>query len=170
MVMKTGMEDEALIRRTLETLERTGRFHELRHYAQHGGTTVYDHSVSVARAALNLARRLPVRLDYLSLVRGALLHDYFLYDWHVPDPLRPNHALFHPRIAWDNAERDYGLNHTEADIIRRHMFPLVPVPPRTKEGWIVCWVDTWCAFRETVNRNRVRQILRRNAGKIRIKR
>ena len=167
--MNTGMNSEALVRETVAALERTGRFRELRDYAQHGGVSVYDHSVRVARAALNLARKLPLRFDCSSLVRGALLHDYFLYDWHTPDARRPNHALFHARVAWENAERDYGLNRIEADIVRRHMFPLVPIPPRTREGWIVCWADTCCALRETVNLNRARRILRKCRGKKRSK-
>lgn len=163
--MNTDMNSETLINQTVEALERTGGYGRLRQYIQHGDISVYDHCVSVARTALSMARRLPLRLDAAALVRGALLHDYFLYDWHTRDRQRPNHALYHARIAWMNAQRDYGLNRTEADIIRRHMFPLVPIPPRTLEGWIVCLADTHCALRETVNLNRARRILRRCKAK-----
>lgn len=137
---------------TLATLERTGRFRLLRRFKQHGSYSVYDHSLNVARASLSIAERLHLKLDYGALARGALLHDYFLYDWHTPDPTRKKHAFFHPRVAWDNASKDYSLGRTEEDIIRRHMFPIVPIPPRTVEGWIVCIMDTVCAAKETILR------------------
>ena len=52
-------------------------------FFQHGTVTVYDHSVGVALMCLQLAALLRLRTDTRSLVRGALLHDYFLYDWHI---------------------------------------------------------------------------------------
>ena len=143
--------DDVMVK-TLADLERTGRFGQLKRYRQHGAYTVYDHSLNVARVSLKIAGKLPFRVDREALVRGALLHDYFLYDWHTPDPNRPKHAFFHPRAAWENASRDYDLGATEEDIIRCHMFPVVPIPPRTVEGWIVCVADTFCAVEETLFR------------------
>jgi uncharacterized protein len=137
--------------RVLAELERDGQYDRLKQFRQHGESTVYDHSLNVARAALRAADRLNLKLDREALARGALLHDYFLYDWHVPDPKRRQHAFFHPSVAWENASRDYDLGETEEDIIRHHMFPVVPVPPHTKEGWIVSAMDTVCALKETLS-------------------
>ena len=136
----------------LTELDGGGRLSRLKGYAQHGRFSVYEHSVRVAALSLRIAAHLPFNLDRRSLARGALLHDYFLYDWHVPDRDRPRHAFHHARIALENARRDYGINEIEADIIRRHMFPLVPIPPGTMEGWIVCLADKICAAGETVMR------------------
>ena len=36
----------------------------------------------------------------------------------------------------------------EENIILRHMFPLTPVPPKYKEGWVVTLCDKYCATRE----------------------
>ena len=59
-------------------------------YVQHGATRCLLHSVAVAYYCDCLARRLgPLRFRRLPLLRGALLHDYFLYDWHDPDPAPP---------------------------------------------------------------------------------
>jgi HD superfamily phosphodiesterase len=70
---------------------RTGKGHSQvpRHdigkkFIQHGRVTVYKHSVSVAMMCLMLAHKFNIEVDEASLVRGALLHDYFLYDWHLP--------------------------------------------------------------------------------------
>ena len=142
--------DAQWIQQLADELEHDGRYGALRGFCQHGDVSVYDHSLAVARRAVGMARRLPLRLDMRSLVRGALLHDYFLYDWHVRDPGRPLHGFAHPRIALANARRDYGVNAVEADVIGRHMFPLTPRPPATPEGWIVCLADTLCALGETV--------------------
>lgn len=70
-----------------------------RRIMQHGRTSCFTHSVAVAYVSLLLARRLNLRLDERSLVRGALLHDYFLYDWHVPDASHRLHGVRHARRA-----------------------------------------------------------------------
>lgn len=53
---------------------------------QHGSVSVFEHSVCVALVCLWLVHRLHLKVNQRALVRGALLHDYFLYDWHTPDP------------------------------------------------------------------------------------
>ena len=79
-----------------------------------------------------------------------MLHDYFLYDWHQKDPSHRLHGFRHPKTALGNAQRDYYLNWKEKNIIARHMFPLIPVPPQCREAWIVCLADKWCALGETM--------------------
>ena len=51
---------------------------------QHGVVTTFAHSIRVACLSVWLADRLHLwnRVDLRSLIRAALLHDYFLYDWH----------------------------------------------------------------------------------------
>ena len=54
-------------------------------YIQHGTTSTLDHCIAVAYVSFAMAKKLNIHCDYNSLIRGALLHDYFLYDWHVSD-------------------------------------------------------------------------------------
>lgn len=134
-------------------LEREGRFGLTRDFIQHGDVSVHEHVRSVARASSSIARALErtgMRIDRRSLIRGALLHDYFLYDWHDPDPSHRLHGFTHPAAALARAEEDFELTDRERNIISRHMFPLVPVPPTCREAWIVCMADKWCALCETV--------------------
>lgn len=134
-------------------LAQVGRLDLTREFIQHGDVTVYAHVTSVARASLSFAERLGrvgVSVDRASLLRGALLHDYFLYDWHDPDPSHRLHGFRHPFFALARAEEDFELTSRERNIIVRHMFPLVPVPPTCREAWIVCLADKWCALRETI--------------------
>jgi uncharacterized protein len=83
-------------------------------------------------------------------VRGALLHDYFLYDWHVPAPEHNLHGFSHAGAALKNAKRDFEINRLEQDIIEKHMFPLNIRPPKYRESIIVCLADKLCATKETV--------------------
>lgn len=119
---------------------------------QHGNVTTYEHSVRVARLAVWLADRLRLwrRVDLRSLVRAALLHDYFLYDWHVKDKTHRLHGFFHPGVALANAQKEYVLSEREKNIILRHMWPLTPCPPACREAWIVTAADKYCSLRETL--------------------
>ena len=120
------------------------------HYIQHGDTSCLLHMIAVAYYSAKIADML--RLDKRkrkSLIIGALLHDYFLYDWHKERKGKHIHGFTHPAEALKNASEDFELNAVEADIIRKHMFPLTVIPPRYIESWIVCFVDKACSLYET---------------------
>ncbi len=119
-------------------------------FMQHGDISCYRHSVRVAACSVRLARFLRVRADMRALVRAALLHDYFLYDWHEHDKAHKWHGFHHPAAALRNAQKDFSLSAREQDAIARHMFPITLKPPRFREGWIICLADKWCAAQETL--------------------
>ena len=58
------------------------QFLKLKSFIQHGNVTVYEHSIHVALCAIKLNKKLGIKGREREIVRGALLHDYFLYDWH----------------------------------------------------------------------------------------
>lgn len=130
------------------------RFKEEKNYIQHGDVSVYDHSINVARSCVSFARKLGVNVDYDALVKGALLHDYFLYDWHDENQCEGLHAFEHPKIARNNAVDDFGLSKKEENMILSHMFPLGSVFPKYKESLILCCVDKYCASKETITRSK----------------
>ena len=121
-----------------------------RGFMQHGRVSVYRHSLNVAFASLYLARKWKWRVNERTLVRGALLHDSFLYDGHEPSEEHKWHGFIHAEIALKNAVRDFNLNRVERDIIRTHMFPLNLRLPAYKESVLVCIADKYCAAKETV--------------------
>ena len=121
-------------------------------FVQHGSVSVYRHSQQVAVMSVRIARLLAVAhisVNLPSLVKGALLHDYFLYDWHIRDRSRKNHALYHADYAVSNAQRDFGLTERERNMIRSHMFPLSLEIPRYRESVILTVADKLCATGET---------------------
>ena len=107
---------------------------------QHGVVTTFAHSIRVACLSVWLADRLHLwnRVDLRSLIRAALLHDYFLYDWHDWDNgTHRLHGFAHGETAMRNAIRDFKLNQIERDSIEHHMFPLTPYPSKYIEGYLV---------------------------------
>lgn len=155
-----------LIENNVKDLIKQGRFKECKNFLQHGDVSVLSHSINVARISLNIATKFKIKIDADSLVRGALLHDYFLYDWHDGNPKRRIHGFTHPTTALNNAKEDYDINDIEADIIKKHMFPLTIIPPKYKESWIVTIADKVSAVSETVRcwkkRYRTRKIAYEN--------
>ena len=130
---------------------------QLDQYKHHRTTTIYYHSLAVADLSLFYANFIEkwfnIHADRFSLVRGALLHDYFLYDWHTSSS--KFHGIKHPKIAYENALKDFELNKIEANIIRRHMFPLTLIPPRYKESILICIADKWVAIKELTKKENI---------------
>ncbi len=112
-------------------------FQSLQRYIHHGTTTCYHHTLEVAWLSYRLA--VALKLDRVAATRGALLHDFFMYDWRTGGPRL--HGFRHPRIALNNASKHFVLGSKEKDSILRHMWPLTPVPPRYPESWIVMTAD-----------------------------
>ena len=123
---------------------------------QHGNVSVRRHAINVARYSLLIDEKLGIKCNKRDLIRGALLHDYFLYDWHDKDHISPLrlHGFFHPGIALRNAEKEYRLSTKEKDIIRKHMWPLTIVPPKCREAWVVSMADKYCSLMETLRIHR----------------
>lgn len=123
-------------------------------FIQHGKISVFSHSVMVARYSERLARFLRLKCDYTALVRGALLHDFFLYDWHIPHSSPQQyglHGFTHPVIAAKNARKHFNVSQKEYDIIIRHMWPLtITRIPNCREAWVVSAVDKYCSLLETL--------------------
>lgn len=141
-----------LIHRVVSDVKQDERSHfkQTRNYVQHGNTSVMKHCIDVAVVSCQIAKKLHIKVDKRALIRGALLHDYFLYDWHEKGGGHQLHGFKHPFFALKNASRDFELNDIEKNVIVRHMFPLVPIPPACREAWIVCMADKYCSTRETM--------------------
>ena len=121
-------------------------------FLQHGKVSVYSHSVRVAVLSLFLAELLRVKVNRDAMMRGALLHDYFLYDWHEKDDSHKWHGFSHAGTALKNARRDFQLGEIEQDVIQKHMFPLNLQPPKYKESVLVCVADKISALDETIRK------------------
>lgn len=120
----------------------------MENYIQHSDITCIEHSIYVSYISYLICRY--IGLDYRSAARGGLLHDFFLYDWHITKPSNGLHGFTHPYTALENANRVFDLNNLEKDIIVKHMWPLTVKLPKYKEAFIVAFVDKYCASMEII--------------------
>ncbi len=128
----------------------------MKDYCAHGKISVLEHSLNVAATAYLLDQRFHVGSDRKDLLVGALLHDFYLYDWHDAR-LNLNifrmHGYTHPGSACENAKRIFRINEVQQEVIRCHMWPLtLRSVPRHREAVLVCIADKICALKETVFR------------------
>ena len=79
-----------------------------------------------------------------------MLHDLFLYDWRKKQPDRKGlHAFTQGKIACENACKLFDLNEKEKDIILKHMWPVTIEFPHSFEGFVLTFVDKYCAMSES---------------------
>lgn len=139
------------IRRYGDDILRAESYRSAVQFIQHGCINIYEHSLAVTYMSVWLARTFHIGADIKSMVRGALLHDYFLYDWHDDAVWHKLHGYHHARTAMQKARRDFHITKKEQQIIYRHMFPLnITRFPNSREAALVCLADKICALRETI--------------------
>ncbi|MCQ2431681.1 MAG: HD domain-containing protein [Clostridia bacterium] len=128
---------------------------QMDHYIQHGDTTTLEHCKNVAWVSFVLNERLHLNADEKELVEAAMLHDFYLYDWHDGKPERKTHGFDHPAIAEENAERSFGISDKVKSAIRSHMWPLtITKIPKSREAILLCLVDKYCALIETFRKDK----------------
>ena len=130
-------------------LKKVAKVQEMKSFIQHGNITTYDHACHVAEMSKKINQRFFVEADEYILYEGAMLHDFFLYDWHNV-PLRKWHGFTHAGRAARNAVRYCNVCPEVEHVIASHMWPLTPFAmPKTKEAWIVCLADKIVSTKET---------------------
>ena len=119
-------------------------FQSMDRFIQHGNTTTKAHCIQVSYMSYCICRK--HGWNYVSAARAGLLHDLFLYDWHTEK--NHIHGFTHPRVAMNNAKKYFDLTPMELNIILRHMWPLTPIPPKSREGMVIVYADQFCGLGE----------------------
>lgn len=154
------------IRKYGEDILGSANFRSSSKNIQHSDVSVMKHSIKVAYTSMWINRRFRFKCDENDLVRGALLHDYFLYDWHDDDHrgLQHLHGFYHPGVALKNAMKEYDLTKRQKNIIKTHMWPLTLTHmPTCREAWVVTAADKYIS---TVESLRLHKLSRRPKGRI----
>lgn len=153
MKLRNKEVEDLIFKSYLDEIMQKKKFWKMNRFLQHGNTSCLLHSIAVSYYSYRLCKFLKIRVHEKELIRGALLHDYFLYDWHdkgyVPERKRL-HGFWHPGIALRNADKEYQLTDIQRDIIKKHMWPLTIVPPVCRESWVVTSADKYCSLMETL--------------------
>ncbi len=113
---------------------------------EHHGVTRFEHSLRVSYYSYKLAKLL--KLDYISVARAGLLHDFFFSKEDRSKKDRFISVFIHPKISILNSLINFKLNEKEKDIIITHMFPINFKIPKYVESWIVSFVDKGVAIYE----------------------
>ena len=105
---------------------------QMKQYRQHYDVSTYEHCMNVSYISYKICKKL--KLDCVSMARGAMLHDLFLYDWRAPKEHKKFtdlHAFSHPRIALENAKKVTKL-------------------PKYKESYVIVFADKYSAILEGI--------------------
>jgi len=133
----------------LHEVSISNRALQMQQYVQHGSTSTYAHCLRVAIFSYRISQIFNLNVDNKSLIRGAFLHDFYLYDWHEKSFAHRLHGFNHPHVALINAEKDFCLNDIEKNIISSHMWPLtITKLPLCLEAVLVCVADKLCSLGE----------------------
>jgi len=122
---------------------------------QHGSTTTLEHCENVAWISYLINKKLNLKADEKELVEAAILHDFYLYDWHDKDHPHKPHGFTHPFTACNNAVKYFGISEKQQEAIRSHMWPLnITTIPKSREALIICLADKYCAIAEIIRLNK----------------
>jgi uncharacterized protein len=144
------MEDRILFDEYAKDILAHDIFLETKKIYSHGSITIHDHSIAVAELAFSMAENIS-NIDKRCIVRAGLLHDFFLYEWHLPGIRYIFHGWKHPAIAAKKARAIFNISDKEYSCIKTHMWPWTPFDiPLCREGWIISLSDKIIALKETV--------------------
>ncbi len=121
----------------------------------HHGISRYEHSLRVAKAAYHISKSM--KLDYKSITRAALLHDFF-FDEELSEYNKRQTLVEHPKKALENAKMYFELSKEQENAIVSHMFPLVGTIPKYKESLVVGLADKVVATHEMYRYKAVMQL------------
>ena len=152
---------------TLEQKERLEKLYQsflndekilrMKDISMHRGSNCYLHSFKVAKKAIKKSlNKKDINLEVVLL--GAILHDYYLYDWRKDRSKLKKHGKNHPDIAINNAIRDFDISDDVKSVIKSHMWPInIKDFPKSKEAKIVSLSDKAVTIGESLTTKKYKQ-------------
>ena len=146
--MKISDQEKAELEEIYQTFLHDEKVLRMMDITMHRGSNCYIHSFKVAKTAIRRALR-HRKGNLHTILVGAILHDYYLYDWRTDRSKMKSHLSAHPYIAAENAERDFGIHEPIKRVITSHMWPVNFIDfPKTKEARIISLADKHIYIKE----------------------
>ena len=148
--MKLNEEERQQLEQVYQAFLNNEKIMRMKDIPMHRGSNCYLHSFKVAKKAIHYAEKSRKKdLNFHIILLGAILHDYYLYDWRSDRSKRKKHGHNHPQIASDNAFRDFNIPQEVRRIIETHMWPLnIREYPKSREAKIVSICDKAVTIKE----------------------
>jgi len=115
---------------------------------EHHGISRMEHSIKISYYSYIIAKKLG--MDYVSVARGGLLHDFFLNGDERNCKEKFLDTFTHPALALKTSKKNFETNKIEENIIVSHMFPIYLSVPKYKESVLVNLVDKVIGFKELI--------------------
>ena len=155
--MKITIEEKNRLEDIYQAFLHDEKIIRMKDISMHRGSNCYLHSFKVAKHAIKKSlNRKDVNLEVVLL--GAILHDYYLYDWRKDRSKLKKHGKNHPNIAIENAVKDFNISEEVKKVIKSHMWPLnIKDYPNSKEAKIVSISDKAVTIGEFLTSKKYKQ-------------
>ncbi len=145
--MLYGVKKDKEYKKIVKDIFRNTEFKKL-YNIEHHGISRMEHSVKISYYSYKIAKKLG--MDYVSVARGGLLHDFFL-DGDERNACKKFFDTFtHPKRALITSMKNFDINEIEKNIIVSHMFPFYISVPKYKESFLVNLVDKVIGAKELI--------------------
>ncbi|MBP5216491.1 MAG: HD domain-containing protein [Bacilli bacterium] len=150
--MKITDEQKERLEAIYQSFFHDPRIQRMKEVKMHRGSNCFEHSFKVAKKAIRGALRSKRKnIDLEVVLIGAILHDYYLYDWREDRSKKKGHGRNHQYIASQNAVRDFDISPEVKKVIESHMWPLnLKDYPKSREAKIVSISDKAVALGESL--------------------
>ena len=132
-------------------IRKSRRFQKAERIKHHKETNVATHSEETAmygRRICGWLKKHNVDVNEEDVVQACLLHDIGMTDEDVSGSSSWKKAYKHPERGEEIARKEYHANEVQCDAIKRHMWPICIIPPKSLEGWVVIAADKACSIHE----------------------
>ena len=135
----------------LSEIRSSKNVQKMNNFIQHGSVSTFEHCENVAKISYLIDKCFLLHSDMNVLLTGAMLHDFYLYDWHEEgDGSHHFHGFTHAKRALENAKKEFNIDDETGHVIYCHMWPLnLERLPMSKEAWIVCIADKIVSLQES---------------------
>ena len=148
--MKISEQEKQELEELYQYFFNNEKIQKMKDVQMHRGSDTFTHSFKVAKLSIKRGLR-HKKVDLKTLLVGAILHDYYLYDWREDKSKLKRHGKDHPYIATINAIEDFGIDKEVQKVIKSHMWPInLKEFPNTREARIVNLADDTVAFIEAM--------------------